>query len=245
MGESRREHPYFPQGQHRTGPRESARCGYRGTIVGEASHLGPVPPAVDPAGAPAPEEVLRYMRPTAQAGPGTPRSGGHSQSTGGKTKGTGRRGRSSVGSRAPGPVVPDAAPLSGGADAGTGNTPSHPGDATPLDRAADLPSAPAHAAADGAPGRGVAAGPAVVDGGLERILGERDESTNGADSFSGIMSDDGADAGERARAHDEPLLAGRQGDAPQPMDTGDGGALLGHTGGSEDESMPMVGLLID
>ena len=151
MGESRHGHPYFPQGQHRTGPRESVRYGYRGTVVGEASHPGPAPPAADLAGAPAPGGVLRYMRPTAQAGPGTSRGGSHRQSKGGKARGAGRRGRSFVGLRAPGFVVPDAVPLSGGDDDGAGGTLPRPGNATPPDPAADLPPAFAHAAVGGAP----------------------------------------------------------------------------------------------
>ena len=44
--------------------------GYRGTIVGEGSHPGLVPPPADLSGATAPREVLRYMRLTAGAGPG-------------------------------------------------------------------------------------------------------------------------------------------------------------------------------
>ena len=86
MGESRHGHQCSPRGRHRTGPRENARYGHRGTIVGEASRPGPIPPAVDLAGAPAPGEVLRYMRPIAQAGPGTSRGGGHRQSKGGKAR---------------------------------------------------------------------------------------------------------------------------------------------------------------
>ena len=64
------------------------------SIVGEASHPGPAPPAADSAGAPAPGEVLRYMRPIARAVPGTSRGGGHRQSKG-KARGAGHRGRSS------------------------------------------------------------------------------------------------------------------------------------------------------
>ena len=197
------------------------------------------------AGAPAPGEVLRYMRPTAQAGPGTPRSGGHRQSKGGKAKGTGRRGRSSVGPRAPGPVVPDAAPLSGRVGAaGARDTPSHPGNA----RRTRLPTSrrPPLTRQSAAP-RTVGwrlAPPWPMADRKELLHGERDESTDEADGLSGIVSDDGADAGERARAQDEPLLANRQGDAPQPMDTGAGGAPLGRAGGSEDESVPTTGPLI-
>ena len=54
MSESRHGHPYSPLGQHKNGPRESARYGYKGTILGDASHPGPAPPATDMAGTPAP-----------------------------------------------------------------------------------------------------------------------------------------------------------------------------------------------
>ena len=37
-------HPVSLQGAHRDGPRENVRYAYRGTIVGEASHLGPAVP---------------------------------------------------------------------------------------------------------------------------------------------------------------------------------------------------------
>ena len=62
-----------PLGLHRAGPREGARYGYRGVIVGEASHPGPVPSPANLSGAASPGEVLRYMRPTAGAGIGPSR----------------------------------------------------------------------------------------------------------------------------------------------------------------------------
>ena len=120
MGESGRGHRCSPRGRHRAGPRESARYGYRGTIVGEASHPGHAPPAADLAGAPAPGEVLRYMRPTAGAGPGTSRGGGHRQSRGGRAAGAGRRGRSSVEPHAAGSMATDAVLLPGVALMGLG-----------------------------------------------------------------------------------------------------------------------------
>ena len=172
-------------------------------------------------------EVLRYMRPTAQAGPGTSRGGVHRQSKGGKARGAGRRGKSSVGSRAPGPVVPDAVPLLGGDDDGAEGTLPRPANATPLNPAADFPPALAHAAVGGAPSLGVATGPFVADGGSEKAPGGCDESTDEADGLSGIISDGGTDAMECAWAQDEPLLADRQGDAPRSMETEAGEAPPG------------------
>ena len=165
MGESRHGHRCSFRGRHRTGPRESVRYGYRGTIVGEAARPGPTPPPVDLAGAPAPGEVLRYMRPIAQAGPGTSRGGGHRQSKGGKARGAGRRGRSSVGPRALGPMAPDAAPPQGEDGDGTGGALSRSGNATPPDSAVGFPPAFAHATVGGAPSLGVAVGPFEPDGG--------------------------------------------------------------------------------
>ena len=64
-------------GLQRAGPRESARYGYRGVIIGEASHFGPVPTPADLSGAASSGEVLSYTRPTAGGGIGPTRGGGH------------------------------------------------------------------------------------------------------------------------------------------------------------------------
>ena len=94
-----------PFGLQKAGPREGARYGYRGVIVGEASHPGPAPTPADSSGAPSPGKVLKYMRPTAGGGIGPSRKGGHRQGKGGRASGSGRRAKSSVGARAD-PSIP-------------------------------------------------------------------------------------------------------------------------------------------
>ena len=126
MGESGCGYLFVPFGLHRAGPREGARYGHRGTIVGEASHPGLVPPA-DLLGAAAPGEVLRYMRPTAGAGPVLSRGGGHRQRKGGRASGSGRRGRSSLGARGTPPARPG-----GVSPRLEGATPHDPGANSPL-----------------------------------------------------------------------------------------------------------------
>ena len=227
-----------PGGQHKIGPRESARYGYKGTIVGEASHPGPTPPAADLAGAPAPREVLRYMRPTAGAGPGTSRGGGHRQNRGGRAAGAGRRGGWSVGPRAAGSMATDAAvPLGESADE-AGSVLPRPGDATPPDPDAGFPPVYAHAADGGASGLGVVAGPPGPDDELRENFGGCMESTDGADGLSSAASDGGVDVGEFARAQDEPLLADRRRDSPCPMEAEADETTPGRPDGSGDESMP-------
>ena len=119
-----------PFGLQRAGPREGARYGYRGVIVGEASHPGPVPTPADLSGAASSGEVLRYMRPTAGGGIGPSRGGGHRQGKGGRASGSGRRGRSSVGARAD-PPTPTTPP--GGDIDGAGEPSTRPEGATPRD----------------------------------------------------------------------------------------------------------------
>ena len=82
MGKSGCGYWCAPFGLHKAGPREGARYGYRGVIFGEASHPGPVPSPADLSGAASPGEVLRYIRPTAGAGLGPSRGGGHRQGRG-------------------------------------------------------------------------------------------------------------------------------------------------------------------
>ena len=135
-------------GLHRAGPREGARYGYRGVIVGEASHLGPVPTPADLSGAASPGEVLRYMRPTAGAGIGPSRGGGHRQGKGGRASGLGRRGRSSMGARADPPVP--ASPPGGDVDLAGGPS-ARPGGPTPQDLGADPPLVYAPASGAGFP----------------------------------------------------------------------------------------------
>ena len=108
MGKSGGGYWCAPFGLQRAGPREGARYGYRGVIVGEASHPGPAPTPADISGAASSGEVLKYMRPTAGGGIGPSRRGGHRQGKGGRASGSGRRGKSSVGARAdpPTPTTP-------------------------------------------------------------------------------------------------------------------------------------------
>ena len=87
MGESGCVYWCAPFSLHRAGPREGACYGYGGVIVGEASHLWPVPPPADLSGAASPGEVLRYMRLTAGARLGPSRGGGHRQGKGGGLRG--------------------------------------------------------------------------------------------------------------------------------------------------------------
>ena len=68
MGRSGGEGSCAPYGPQRAGPRERVRYGYRGVIVGEASHPGPVPAPADHSGVASTGEVRRYMRPTAGGG---------------------------------------------------------------------------------------------------------------------------------------------------------------------------------
>ena len=108
-------------GLQRAGPREGARYGYRGVIIGEASHPGPVPTPADLSGAASSGEVLKYMRPMAGGGIGPTRGGGHRQRRGSKASGIGRRGKSSVGARAdpPTPTIPPAGDIDGAGESTT------------------------------------------------------------------------------------------------------------------------------
>ena len=76
------------------------------------------------------------MRPTAGAGLGPSRGGGHRQGKGGRASGSGRRGRSSVGSRVDPPVP--ATPPGGDID-GIGGAFPRLGSATPRNLGAGSP----------------------------------------------------------------------------------------------------------
>ena len=204
-----------PIGLQRAGPREGARYGHRGVIVGETSHPGHAPTPADLSGAASPGKVLRYMRPTAGGGIGPSRGGGHRQGKGGRASGSGRRGKSSVGARAD-PSTPTTPP--GGDIDGAGESSTRPEGATP---------------------RGLGTGPPLVYAPLGGVGPPAvDMADDRADDRTSQAAGDGAGDEEVARAQDEPLLAARPRDSPCPAGPVAGAGDPQRRGGSDDESMP-------
>ena len=189
MGRSRGEGSCASYGPLGAGPRERARYGYRGVIVGEASHPGPVPAPVDHSGVASTGEVRRYMRPTAGGGIGPTRGGGHRQSRGGKPYGSGRRLGSAVGARAD-PLALDTP--SADDDDGAEGTASRPRRTLSQDLDAGSPVAYAPLGGVAPPAVGVAA-------------------DRPADRLGQVAGKSAVDEG-LTRAQDEPLLAPRPAD---------------------------------
>ena len=141
-------------------------------------------------------------------------------------------------------MAPDAASPLGEGGNWTGGALPRSWIATLPDTDAGLPPVFAHATDGGASSLGATAGPSRPDGGsggpLVGVMNPRMRPI--AFLASSLMM--GLAPGSFVRAQDELLLADQQGDSPRSMEAGAGEILLGRSGGSGDESMPMASPLI-